>query len=52
MFHTILKLFNAENIYIKVVSALVKVAVEDMPEVINSLAVVVAESVGADCLCI
>ena len=48
MLHAIPELLNAEYVDVEVMSALIEVAVEDMPEVVLSLLEGVTESVGAD----
>ena len=48
MLHAVLQLVHAEDVDIQVVRTLIKVAVEDMAEVVDALVVVVTESVGAD----
>ena len=48
VFHAVAQLVHAENVDVEVVSALIEVAVEDVPEVIDALLKAVSEGVGAD----
>ena len=52
MFHAILELIYAKHVDIEVMSALVKVAVQHMPEVVDAFLFGVAESIRADGLSI
>ena len=52
MLHSVNELFCTEYIYIEVVCALIKVAVHNIYEVVNTLVIVVSESTRVDCLSI
>ena len=52
MLHSVNEFFCTEYIYIEVVCALIKVAVHNIYEVVNTLVIVVSESTRVNCLSI
>ena len=48
----VLEFFNAEYVYVEVVSTLREVSVEDVYKVFNLFSFVVSESRWVDCLCV
>ncbi len=48
MFHSVNELLCTEDIYIKMVRALIEIAVHDLNKVVHPLVITVTESIGAD----